>query len=171
MVADGEELRRTVEALKARGLTLCCAESLTGGALASRIVNVPGVSAVFRGAVVSYATDVKASVLGVSQNQLDETGPVDETVARQMARGACRVLAADVGVATTGVAGPGPADGHPAGTVWIAISGALGERAELLALDGSRTEIREGAVQCALGLVARALDDVVTNTKSNLLQE
>ena len=96
-----------IETLIARGITLACAESLTGGGLAARIVNTAGVSAIFRGAVVSYATDVKASVLGVSQERLNETGPVDEQVALQMARGACALLAADVALATTGVAGPG----------------------------------------------------------------
>lgn len=146
-----------IETLIARGITLACAESLTGGGLAARIVNTAGVSAIFRGAVVSYATDVKASVLGVSQERLNETGPVDEQVALQMARGACALLAADVALATTGVAGPGPSDGYPAGTVWIAISGILGEQAELLHLSGDRAQIREATVDHSLGLLARHL--------------
>lgn len=156
-MAETTTLHQDVATLIDRGITLACAESLTGGALAATIVSVPGVSEVFRGAVVSYATDVKASVLGVSQSRLDAVGPVDEQVALQMARGACSVLGADVALATTGVAGPGPADGHPAGTVWIAIAGALGERALLLDLSGDRARIREQTVDEALGLLGTAL--------------
>lgn len=144
---------RSVAELIARGLTLGCAESLTGGALTSTFVSVPGVSEVLRGGIVSYATDVKASVLGVSWERLEEMGPVDGDVALQMARGACRVLNADIGVSTTGVAGPGPADGHPAGTVWIAIAGVLGEQRRLLNLTGDRAEIREQTIECVLALL------------------
>ncbi len=147
------DVARSVAELITRGLTLGCAESLTGGALTSTFVSVPGVSEVLRGGIVSYATDIKASVLGVSQRRLDETGPVDGDVALQMARGVCRVCGADVGLSTTGVAGPGPVDGHPAGTVWIAIAGALGERSRLLHLRGDRGEIRKQTIECVLGLL------------------
>lgn len=149
----------TIHKLIERGITLGCAESLTGGGLAARIVNVPGVSAVFRGGVVSYATDVKESVLGVDPEQIDTTGPVDEQVALQMARGARKLLSANVALATTGVAGPGPADGQPAGTVWIAIAGTLGERAKLLQLQGNRGEIREASVTAAIQLLDEALKE------------
>jgi nicotinamide-nucleotide amidase len=99
--------------LRERGLTLAVAESLTGGALCDAFVSVPGASAVLRGAVVAYATPVKASVLGVDAALLEREGPVHPDVARAMADGVRRVLAvdgrpADVGVATTGVAGPEP---------------------------------------------------------------
>lgn len=155
------DIAQIVAALIRRGLSIGCAESLTGGALTSTMVAVPGVSEVLRGGIVSYATDVKASVLGVSQRRLDTVGPVDEQVALEMARGACRVLEAAVGVATTGVAGPGDADGHPAGTVWIAISGALGEEARLLDLPGDRAAIRSATIACALGLLAEHLESAV----------
>ncbi|MFT3943145.1 MAG: CinA family protein [Ancrocorticia sp.] len=147
------DVSRSVAELIARGLTVGCAESLTGGALTSTFVSIPGVSEVLRGGIVSYASDVKASVLGVSRERLEETGPVDDVVALQMARGACRVLGADIGLSTTGVAGPGPADGHPAGTVWIAISGALGEQVRALHLSGDRGEIRAQTIACVLELL------------------
>ncbi|WP_241152960.1 CinA family protein [Neoactinobaculum massilliense] len=143
--------------LMEREITLACAESLTGGLLAASIVTVPGVSAIFRGGVVSYATDIKASVLGVSVERLRETGAVDGQVALDMARGACRVLSADVALATTGVAGPGPSEGKPAGTVWIAIAGSLGEEARLLRLSGSRSEIRRDTVNEAFRLLGTHL--------------
>lgn len=144
-----------VHELVRRTLTLACAESLTGGALSSAIVSVPGASETFRGGVVSYATDVKASVLGVPREALAKTGPVDRAVALAMARGVCRLMTSDIGLATTGVAGPGPSDGHPAGTVWIAIAGVCGEETQLLHLPGDRSEVRSGAVRAALALLER----------------
>lgn len=113
---------RLFRELSARNLTLAVAESLTGGLLSATIVSVPGVSAVFRGGAVTYATDTKASVLGVSRARLALTGPVDEVVAEQMADGVQRLYQASLGVSTTGVAGPGSSDGHRAGTVWIGVS-------------------------------------------------
>lgn len=148
-----------LEGLGSRGLTLACAESLTGGLVADAFVSVPGASAVFRGGATCYAVDSKVSVLGVSAARLGETGPVDGEVALQMARGACRVFGADVAVATTGVAGPGPADGHPAGTVWIGYAGALGEGRRCFAFDGNRREVRRAAVCAAVEMVMRALED------------
>ena len=160
--APRTDVARSVGELIARGLTVGCAESLTGGALTSTFVSIPGVSEVLRGGIVSYATDIKASVLGVSRERLEDTGPVDGGVALQMARGICRVLEADVGLSTTGVAGPGPADGHPAGTVWIAIAGVLGEQSRLLHLTGDRAEIREKTIDCVLAL----LDEYLLLTRS-----
>ena len=108
--------------LVARGQTLAVAESLTGGLLAAALTDIPGSSAAFRGGVVSYATDLKAALLGVPSDLLDRHGAVHPAVAAAMAQGACRRLAATVGAATTGVAGPDPADGQPVGTVFIAVS-------------------------------------------------
>lgn len=150
---DTTRLAHLVDKIHEHSFTLACAESLTGGQLAGTVVNIPGVSEIFRGGIVSYATDVKASVLGVSRERLDLTGPVDEQVAIQMARGACRVLNADIGISTTGVAGPGPHDGHPAGTVWIGIAGVVGEKAELYHFDGDRVSVRAQAVNAALELL------------------
>jgi len=153
-----DTVRAVVEELERRNLSLACAESLTGGALTATFVAVPGVSAVLRGGVTTYATDAKASVLGVPADQLKETGPVDRDVAIQMARGACRLLTADVALATTGVAGPGPAEGREAGTVWVACAGGLGEEAELLHVVGSRAEVRQAAIDAAVQILARRLN-------------
>ncbi len=153
MSATLDLVRTAVVALRARGFTLAVAESLTGGALASAIVEVSGVSDVFRGGAVSYATDVKSSVLGVSEERLAQTGPVDREVALEMARGACRLFRADVAMATTGVAGPGPSDGHPAGTVWVALSGKIGEEAVEFHFEGGRAQVRACAVEAALSLL------------------
>ncbi|MDY6083010.1 MAG: CinA family protein [Actinomycetaceae bacterium] len=142
-------MRRLIQ----RGMTIACAESLTGGALAATCVSVPGSSSVFRGGVVSYATDVKAHVLGVDTGRLKQTGPVDQQVALQMARGAQAVLAADIGLSTTGVAGPGEEYGLPAGTVWIACTGVLGDIAQLHHFEGSRAQVRAQSVRAALRLV------------------
>jgi nicotinamide-nucleotide amidase len=124
---DPAEVTRLVEQVLSRArylrLTIAVAESLTGGQLAAAITAVPGASAVFRGSVTAYATDLKASVLGVDAVLLAEAGAVDAEVARQMAAGVRRVCRADVGVATTGVAGPQPQDGRPVGTVFVAVAG------------------------------------------------
>jgi len=97
-----------VSELVSRGQTLAVAESLTGGLLAATLVEVPGVSKVFRGGLVVYATDLKATLAGVDQTLLAERGPVDPDVARELAAGAARVCGADWGLSTTGVAGPEP---------------------------------------------------------------
>jgi len=160
-----------VAALRTAGLTVAVAESLTAGQVSARLADVPGASAALRGGVVSYATDVKASVLGVDAALLGASGPVHPEVARQMARGVRALLGADVGVATTGVAGPGPQDGHPAGTVFVAVTcGDAGdsqsdlplevevfERVVELSLPGERAQVRAAATASALDLVVAVL--------------
>jgi len=118
------------------GLTVAVAESLTGGQLAAAFTSVPGASAVFRGSVTAYATDLKASILGVDAQLLAEVGAVHDEVARQMAEGVRRVCRADVGLATTGVAGPDPQDGKPVGTVFVAFAGRGLVEARLSAFGG-----------------------------------
>lgn len=138
--------------LAARGWSLGTAESLTGGLLAATLVAVPGASRVLRGSVVAYDVDVKVDVLGVTPDLVERVGTVDEAVATQMATGAQRVLGVDVALATTGVAGPGPSEGHPAGTVWLACATPSGVSTRLLALTGDREHVRTGAVRAALAL-------------------
>lgn len=145
-----------LRALGERGLTLAVAESLTAGMVSSALGGVPGASTVLVGAVVSYATRIKAELLGVDAARLAGTGPVDAVVAQQMARGVARLLGADVGLATTGVAGPGPAEGHPAGTVHIAAVGPWGAVGRQLGLTGGRDEIRAATALAVLRLGARA---------------
>lgn len=153
-------------ALRARGLSVGTAESLTGGLVVAALTDVPGASASVVGSVVSYATRVKRDVLGVPGPLLEERGAVDAEVARQMALGVCRVLGCDVGLATTGVAGPDPQDGQEVGTVFVAVAvpgtggtAATGaERVERLALSGSRDEIRRLAVEAVLALALAVVD-------------
>ena len=141
----------------ARGITLATAESLTAGLVSSSIADVPGCSAVFRGGVVAYATDVKGSLLGLSSDALEHV--VSEQVAAQMARRACRVLDADLGIATTGVAGPDPLDGQAAGSVWIAVHDRTTSltTARHLSLAGDRVAIRSDAANAAIGLASEVL--------------
>lgn len=141
-----------------RGLSLAVAESLTGGEVASTLIGVPGASAVVLGAVVAYATRIKAEVLGVDPERLDAVGPVDGEVATQMAHGVARLMGADLGLATTGVAGPGEADGHPAGTVHIAVFSPWGTVGRELHLEGGREQVRDGATTAALALAVALLD-------------
>lgn len=139
--------------LAARGLSLAVAESLTGGALCAELVAVAGASAVLRGGVVSYATDLKAQLLGVDADLLAREGAIHPRVAEQMAAGVRSRLGADLGVATTGVAGPDPQDGHDPGEVWVGIATAQGARAVRLHLRGDRAAIRRATVDAALDLL------------------
>jgi len=136
----------------ARGITIATAESLTAGLVAASIADVPGCSAVFRGGVVAYATDVKGSVLGLSAGDLEHV--VSEQVAAELARHACRLLDADLGISTTGVAGPDQLDGQAPGSVWIAVHERMTSRthARHLTLLGNRAEIRQGAALAAITL-------------------
>jgi nicotinamide-nucleotide amidase len=145
-----------VEALRARRQTLAVAESLTGGLLAATIVDVPGASRVFRGGLIVYATELKATLAGVPVDLLERRGPVDPDVAAQLARGARERCAADWGLSTTGVAGPDPQDGVAVGTVFVAVSGPV-DAVRAPRLDGSRAQIRAGAVAAALDLLASVL--------------
>ena len=148
-----------LRAARDHSLTLAVAESLTGGQVSSSLVEIPGASRVLVGAVVAYATRIKAQVLGVDAAHLERTGPVDRDVALQMARGVRRLLGADLGLATTGVAGPGPADAHPAGTVHIAVVAPWGEAHRELHLSGGRSHVRYGAVLSVLGLAVELLHE------------
>lgn len=158
--ASAEQAMPVVRALIARGLTISAAESLTGGLLLAALTSVPGASAVVRGGSVVYMTDTKSGVLGVSAELLAERGPVDADVARAMAASARELWGADLGVATTGVAGPDPQGGHPVGEVHLALAHSAGVTHEQLDLGhaGSRAHIRELTVQRALALVAAQVD-------------
>ncbi len=143
-----------LRSLAAHGWTLGVAESLTAGLIGSRIGAVPGASAAFRGSIVSYATDVKRSVLGVTAARV-----VSEECAREMAVGAQRVLGADVGISATGVAGPDEQDGQPVGTVCFAI--ALPEREPesfSTRLPGDRERVRQFAAISLLNGLRQRLD-------------
>jgi nicotinamide-nucleotide amidase len=150
---DADTMESVVlELLRGRGLTLALAESVTGGLVSARLTAVPGCSDVMRGCVVSYASEVKFDVLGVPE------GPVvTEEAAAAMAHGARRALGADVGLALTGVAGPGEQEGRPAGTLCIGL--AVGERSvtTTLRLPGQREQMRQFSVISSLDLLRRTL--------------
>ncbi len=151
---DAETMEDAIASrLLARHATLAVAESITGGLIASRLVNVAGASNWFRGGVVSYATEVKHQVLAVPE------GPVvSESAAQSMASGVRALLGADIGLAVTGVAGPNEQEGQPVGTVFVGVdrSGQLGARA--LRLAGDRPRVRAYAAISALDVLRRALD-------------
>ncbi|MBD7995901.1 nicotinamide-nucleotide amidohydrolase family protein [Arthrobacter sp. Sa2CUA1] len=146
-----------VAAAAARGLRVAAAESLTAGMLAAELATVPGASAVLQGGVVAYQNSVKAQVLGVPEDLLRKAGSVDPAVAEQMAGGVRKVLNADIGISTTGVAGPEPHDGKPVGTVFIGIATASAVRAEGFRFEGDRAAIRRQACTAALELLALEL--------------
>ncbi len=156
-----------IRALTDRGWRVATAESLTGGLLAAELVGVPGASLAFSGGIVAYDTALKESLLGVDGARLADTGPADAVVARQMADGVRRACAvdgvpADLGISTTGVAGPDPdpLTGQPPGTVHIGIATAAGSRSVSLALDGDRPAIRAATV-------ARAVDEALAEVNSH----
>lgn len=144
-----------VAAMRERGLTLAVAESLTGGLVMAALTEVPGASAVLRGGPVVYATDTKSSALGVDSGLLATRGPVDADVAVAMASSVRQLWQADVGLATTGVAGPDPEAGHPVGEVYVAVAGARDTVVHRLDLAGAgdRAEIRAETVRLALAAV------------------
>jgi len=139
--------------LRAANWTVATAESLTGGLVAAALTDIPGASRAFRGGVVSYATDLKASLLGVDTAILAAHGAVYAPVAAAMAAGVRDRLGATVGVATTGVAGPDPQDGVPPGTVHIAVSLSDDTIVRTIALAGDRDEVRTLTVERVLGLL------------------
>jgi len=153
---------RLIAELTRRGLRIAIAESLTGGLVAAELTSVPGASVVVSGGVVAYDTAVKHSLLGVSSELLDREGAVHPDVARQMAQGVRSALAlegrpADVGLSTTGVAGPDPQDGRPPGVVYIGVSIGASTDAVELALRGDRAEIRRATVAAAVAAVLERL--------------
>ena len=150
---DNEVGRETGRLLADRGLSLATAESCTGGTVASMVVAVPGASAYYRGGVVSYAVSVKEDVLGVTVRD----GVVSEDTALQMARGVARLCKADCAVATTGVAGPGPSEGKPQGTVCVAA--VWDERAvtRTFALKGDRETVILQSADNALRLLCQLI--------------
>jgi len=172
-----------ISALSERVQTVAVAESLTGGLICSTLIEVPGASAVVRGGVVSYATDLKHRLLGVDGPLLATNGPVDPEVAAQMALGVRDRLGADWGLSTTGVAGPGPQGQIPPGTVYVGIAGPLtstdsgesgdygnpgeqsiGIRVLRLELPGGRAAVRAASAEHAIGALLAVLREDGTGT-------
>ena len=145
--------------LDRRGQTLATAESLTGGLLGAMLTAVPGASRSYLGGVISYATRLKSELAGVDEATLAEVGPVASRTAEEMAVGVARRCRADWGIATTGVAGPDPQDGHPVGQVFVAVAQPAESRVRVreLASVGDRAAIRRHAALGALELLADLL--------------
>ncbi|GGS38721.1 CinA family protein [Actinokineospora fastidiosa] len=156
-----EQVAALVRTLAERGETVAAAESLTAGLLTAVLTTVPGSSAVVRGGLVVYGTDLKASLAGVDPRLLAERGPVDSEVAAALAAGARARCGATIGLGLTGVAGPGPQDGVPAGTVFVALESPRGGLVSLLRATGTRDEVRAAAVRAALGLIEDDLDAII----------
>jgi nicotinamide-nucleotide amidase len=145
-------LERLVELVESRGATLATAESLTGGMVGATLTDVPGISAIYRGGVIVYATELKATLAGVPADLLADVGPVHPDTAAALAAGVRERLGATYGLATTGVAGPDPQAGIEAGTVYVAVAGPSAVRVRKLALSGDREDVRLGSVQAVLEL-------------------
>lgn len=159
-MAHGDHLAaRLLAALEARGWTLAVAESLTGGAVCARLVDVPGASRVLRGGIVAYATELKGALLAVDRHLLAERGAVDPDVAVAMAAGVRERLGADVGLATTGVAGPDGQEGRPPGTVHVAVVTPGGSRVASPHVPGDRAQIRAATVREVLELALAMLGE------------
>ncbi len=158
-----EDLEQVVgRELRARRRTVACAESLTGGGLASRLTRAPGASEYFLGSAVTYTADSKRDVLGVSQETIDGPGVVSEECAREMAAGARKLFGADVGVALTGVAGPESHGGQPPGQVWLAIDADDAREARGFRAPGDRDQVRRWAEQGALDILRRYLQGTLS---------
>lgn len=164
MTAPSGELTEAVlrlhQQLREREQTVAVAESLTGGLLSAALTSTSGASLTFRGGLVVYATDLKASLAGVSPPLLERRGAVDPAVAAELARGVRQRLSATWGIGVTGVAGPQPQDGQPVGTVYLAVVGPrqAGETISELRLAGDRNRIRQQTVEQSVLLLSRVID-------------
>ena len=156
---DGADLAEVVlNACRRKGVRLAVAESCTGGMLGARLTAVAGSSDVFMGGVLAYDNSVKRELLGVTDAQLEQHGAVSEEVAATMAHSVRQRLGTEVGIAITGVAGPGGGtSAKPVGMVWVAVSG-IRDEARCLRLFGTRQEVRERSVQASLDMIRRTLE-------------
>ena len=155
---DADLAAVVLDLCRTQGLTIGVAESCSGGLLGGRLTAIPGSSEVFRGGVIAYDNEVKRELLGVSDATLREGGAVSEGVVREMAAGARHAVHASVGLAITGIAGPGGATADkPVGTVWICADIEGQSEASQLRLWGDRDEVRQRSAQWTLDLLRRRL--------------
>lgn len=160
-MTHSKSVEQIVAQLKQHNFTVATAESLTAGMLSSTIADVAGASSVLQGGVVAYNNSVKHRLLGVSADTLAARGAVDSETAKQMANGARERLQADIGISTTGVAGPDPSEGKAVGIVFVALATANDTVVKLLRFDGSRDSIRRSTVAASLKLMAEWLEQGV----------
>lgn len=145
--------------LRQHGETLALAESCTGGLLGHRLTNVPGASDYFVGSIVAYSYEAKERLLHVRHETLYRHGAVSQEAVLEMARGVRQALSADVGVAVTGIAGPGGGlPGKPVGLTWVAVSSRHGDWSEQHVFDGDRTEVKAQAAEAALALLLQSME-------------
>ena len=140
-----------IDLLRKKGLTLGVTESATGGLISHIITNVPGSSEIYRGSITAYANQTKTSVLGVKTETLQQYGAVSSQVAEEMALGGCRVLAADICISDTGIAGPGGATpDKPVGLFYLGLAHRLTAYSQRHLFRGDREENKERAARAAL---------------------
>lgn len=145
--------------LSERGLTISVAESFTGGMIGHVITNAPGSSRYFEGGVIAYANEVKMEILGVSEQTLIDHGAVSKATVLEMARGVRAALNTDIGISSSGIAGPeGGSAQKPVGMAWIGLSASNTEYAEQFLFQGDRLQIKEQGVQTA---IQRVIDFLV----------
>ena len=152
---------RLVHVLADAGLTVATCESLTGGLVGATITSIPGASAVFRGGLITYASDLKAALAGVDAQWIAEHGVVNDTTARQMATGCAHTCQADLGLACTGVAGPDRQDGQRPGTVHIAVAHDAQVFTRQLSLSGQREAVRLGTVSALLEFTCHVIREKI----------
>jgi PncC family amidohydrolase len=144
--------------LSVSGLTISVAESFTGGLIGHTITNAPGSSRYFQGGVIAYANEVKMEILGVSEQTLIDYGAVSEQTVLEMARGVRSALKTDIGISSSGIAGPdGGSLEKPVGLAWLGLSASELEHAEKFVFSGDRYQIKEQATQTAIQLLIEFL--------------
>lgn len=145
---DSSLATKVIDALRNQGATVATCESITAGLISATLATVPGASDVLRGGLITYATDAKIAVAGLSQELIDAHGVVSPAVAEELAKAAREKLGSTWGIGITGVAGPTSQDGHPVGTVWLGLAGPHGaESARVLPTGGTRWALRADAAE------------------------
>jgi PncC family amidohydrolase len=153
---------RIGEGLKSLSLTLAAAESCTGGLVGSRLTDVAGSSAYFLGGIVAYSNDAKVKLLDVRRETLAEHGAVSEQTAREMAEGVRKCFGTDIGLAVTGIAGPGGATkDKPVGLMWLALAAEGGTQAKSIRFPGDRLQNKAAAAEQVLVLLEEYLDPLI----------
>ena len=153
--------QKLARALRGRGWTCATAESCSAGLVGHIITMIAGSSDYYQGGVISYSNDVKVKLLGVRRSTLDAVGAVSKETASEMAHGVRKALHADVGIATTGIAGPGGATARkPVGLIYVAVETPTHKRVEELRLTGDRLANITGAAEQALHLATRVIGEI-----------
>ena len=156
MTSSKQQVEQIIEMLNNRNETISVAESLTAGGLANALTSASGSSSIFIGGLTAYRNEIKIEMLGVDSKLIEENTVVSEAVAIAMADGAIKKFGSTWAIATTGVAGPGPLEGHLPGEVWIAIRGPINQAIQLT-LQGNREQVRSGTISTAIATLARIL--------------